>query len=891
LEAVIHGQERGIWLNHGRHQAMSVPDLPLWRNLMSVESVVSWANKLNKNLWWRHAIRLAAEKGKLEGDSLQLLLTIAKMEHGLEAQDDNYASYISPLTITGFGEEKQAVKLKSIGKVSNVSSLVSDATLEFNIEGLTAVYGDNGSGKSSYAKILKNACLTRGDTPKILSNIYEEKSGSPNAEISIVIGEDQHDVDWALSTAAREDLKSIRIFDNTSAAHYISGEDAIEYKPAGMKLLTQLMHACEFVRISSDNDKKPFITANPLPNFRANSKVHTFISTLSATTKIENVDALCLNKEQDDSIHAHREELAKLRSSTPEQIRKIYSDRCKELQPLLDHLVKLRSNLDQKRLDEIKNAFDGYKTKQAAAVLARTQAVDGHELAGICSPEWVQMWRHVKTFVQTHNTGLVFPPIQGDPCPTCLQPISGEAATKLKSFNEYLQDKTQVEANNAKSTFDAYITNLKSLNFDLKPYEFSLGKIHDHNLEYAQKIIELNTNLEARRANLIKAEPDFTPIKVEFNAVDWISGQIDSWKKKEAEVATNEGLVKQISDLAILLQDLEDRKTLTASRESILNEINRLRKIALFNNLANSCQSTSITALTNFIAKSGAIGSLQSAFSEELQKLRFNNFNIDTETRGLRGKQMLKLRLTGKTNGITDVASEGEQKCVALASFMAELTVDDRKSAIIFDDPINSLDHKWRRMFADRIATESLARQIIVFTHDMSFLKMLEESSDIAKSKLNIISIAKFGDTSGYPFPEPPWDAKNTASRIGFLKNELPNLKIMEMSGDLKYEFHAKHIYNLMRETWERLVEEWLLRKVVERFSRGVKTQSLKEIVDDVTSDDNNIINAAMSKCSTYMYGHDNATGLTVDCPRHSEIEQDVTALEMYFKALKKRRS
>ena len=173
----------------------------------------------------------------------------------------------------------------------------------------------------------------------------------------------------------------------------------------------------------------------------------------------------------------------------------------------------------------------------------------------------------------------------------------------------------------------------------------------------------------------------------------------------------------------------------------------------------------------------------------------------------------------------------------------------------------------------------------------MSFLKMLEESTDEAKSKLHIISIAKFGDTAGYPFPEPPWDAKNTLSRIGFLKNELPNLKRMETSGDFSYELHAKHTYNLMRETWERLVEEWLLRKVVERFSRGVKTQSLKEIVDDVTSEDNIIINAAMSKCSTYMYGHDNATGLAVDCPRYSEIEQDVTALDTYFKALKKRRS
>lgn len=858
---------------------------------MSIENVVGWANKLKKNLWWRHAIRLAAEKGELGSDDFELLLTIAKMEHGLEAQDESYADYIAPLDLTGFGEERNAVKLKGISKVSHVSALISDALLEFKTDGLTAVYGDNGSGKSSYAKILKNACLTRGDTPKILPNIYEEKTGAPAAEIAIVIDQDQHNVSWSLSSAAREDLKSIRIFDNTSANHYISGEDTIEYKPAGMKLLSQLMRACEYVRTCSDNEKRPYTAANPLPTFRPGSKVLALVSSLSDKTKIEDIDAFCLSKEQEDSIPVHHAELAKLKTSTPEQIRKVYSDRCKGLQPLLDHLVKLKNKLNQECLDTIKSAFDDYKTKQGAAELARTQAVDGHELSGICSPEWTAMWNHVKSFVLTRNAELAFPPTEGVPCPTCLQPISGESAKKLKSFNDYLQDQTQVEANKAKKTFDSLITNLKLLRFDLKPYEFALGMIREHNPEYAEKIIELNSNLETLCGNLVKAEPDFTPIKVEFNAVDWISGQIGSWKKKEAEVATNEGLTKQITDLTRLIHEFEDKKLFTSAKKNILGEIERHKMLILYSNLASSCQSTPITTLTNSIAKSGAIGSLQEAFRYELKKLGFENFDVGTETRGLRGKQMLKLRLTGKTNGIKDVASEGEQKCVALASFMAELTVDDRKSAIIFDDPINSLDHKWRRKFADRIAEESLTRQVIVFTHDMSFLKMLEEASGEVKSKLNVISIAKFGDIAGYPCPEPPWDAKNTATRIGFLKNSLPQLKKMETSGDFSYELHAKHTYNLMRETWERLVEEWLLRKVVERFARGVKTQSLKEIVDDVTSEDNDIINAAMSKCSTYMYGHDNATGLAVDCPRYSEVEQDVTDLEVYFKALKKRRN
>ncbi|WP_172527377.1 AAA family ATPase [Vibrio cholerae] len=857
---------------------------------MSTESVVGWANNLKKNLWWRHAIRLAAEKGKLEDKDLQLLLSIAKMECGLEDKNEFYESYVAPLDLTGFGEEKQAVRLKSIGNVNNVSALVSNAILEFQTEGLTAVYGDNGSGKSSYTKILKNACLTRGRTPQILPNIYGKETGTPSANISIAIGDDEHNIAWAVTNEAHEALKAIRIFDNTSAAHYVSDEDAIEYKPAGMKLLSQLIYACDFVRSCCESEKKSYLSATPLPEIRPDGAVFAFVSALSDKTEAKDVDALCLTKEEDDSIPVYREELAKLQTNTPEKLRKGYSDHRKGLQPLLLHLNKLKEKLGQENFDTIKRAYDDYKTKQGAAELARKQAIEGHDISGICSPEWKAMWSHVKSFVQAHNEKLAFPPLEGDPCPTCLQPVSGESAEKLKSFNDYLQDQTQVEAGRAKSTFEAYINDLKLLTFDLKPYELALSLIRDIKKEYADSIIELNSNLAAICSNLVKDEPDFTQVKVEFNVVDWINGQISSLKQKEEAIKTDEGLAKHITDLNKRIQELEQRKLFTSHKQNILKEIKRKKMLALFDDVISSCQSKQITAQTSAIARTGAIGYLQEAFRDELTKLGFQHFDVNTETRGSRGKQMLKLRLTGKENGITDVASEGEQKCVALAGFLAELVVDDRKSAIIFDDPINSLDHKWRRKFADRIAEEALSRQVIVFTHDMSFLKMLEEATGVAQSTLNVISIAKYGNLAGYPSAEPPWDAKNTLARVGELKATLPKLKKMEKLGDAQYEFHAKHIYNKMRETWERLVEEWLLRKVVERFARGVKTQSIKEIADDVTSKDCDIINAAMSKCSTYMHGHDNATDLAVDCPSYQEIEKDVTELEDYFKELKGRR-
>ncbi|MCG7587251.1 hypothetical protein [Photobacterium sp. OFAV2-7] len=92
-----------------------------------------------------------------------------------------------------------------------------------------------------------------------------------------------------------------------------------------------------------------------------------------------------------------------------------------------------------------------------------------------------------------------------------------------------------------------------------------------------------------------------------------------------------------------------------------------------------------------------------------------------------------------------------------------------------------------------------------------------------------------------------------------------------------------------MRETWERLVEEWLIRGVVERFNREVKNQSCRYLTD-ITDLDVETINTAMSKCSTYMHRHDMTEETAGSFPDIDELEKDVADLEAYFTNLKKRR-
>ena len=175
------------------------------------------------------------------------------------------------------------------------------------------------------------------------------------------------------------------------------------------------------------------------------------------------------------------------------------------------------------------------------------------------------------------------------------------------------------------------------------------------------------------------------------------------------------------------------------------------------------------------------------------------NYTVDAETRGDRGNQKFKIQLNSKAPAKVDaVASEGEQKCLALAGIFAELKIDRRKSGVVFDDPVNSMDHKWRRKIAKRLSDESINRQVIVFTHDLPFLKMLEEVSE----KILIKALTRTRIETGVPTDNPPWDALKTHARVKWLKNEYQKLNSVSNHGtEEKYNEDVKRFYGKKRET------------------------------------------------------------------------------------------
>ena len=103
------------------------------------------------------------------------------------------------------------------------------------------------------------------------------------------------------------------------------------------------------------------------------------------------------------------------------------------------------------------------------------------------------------------------------------------------------------------------------------------------------------------------------------------------------------------------------------------------------------------------------------------------------------------------------------------------------------------------------------------------------------------------------------------------------------------YEKEAKILYGLLREAWERAREEVLLGGIIERFRPGVQTQHIITIAD-ITEQDYKALESAMTKCSKWLAGHDQAAAARAEVPEPDELKTDIEALEDWVDVIRKRR-
>jgi len=205
------------------------------------------------------------------------------------------------------------------------------------------------------------------------------------------------------------------------------------------------------------------------------------------------------------------------------------------------------------------------------------------------------------------------------------------------------------------------------------------------------------------------------------------------------------------------------------------------------------------------------------------------------------------------------------------------------------DDPVTSLDHNYRDRVAAVLAQEGLARQIIVFTHDIAFLARLESYARDRGTPLAVMTVLRGSSKGnhGQVDSDAPWERRGVKARLRTLETQLAEARRLEADQNA-YDREAISIYERLRETWERAVEETLLNGAVTRFEEAVHTQRLQGVDADNFETDLGDVMTEMSSCSAYL--HDTPPTLRKRPPGPQVIGADIDKLRQWKKRIDKRR-
>ena len=197
--------------------------------------------------------------------------------------------------------EDSSVRILSIAKPEHVNALESKDPLTFEPAGLTIIYGDNASGKSGYARLLKRITRARHQED-VLSDVFRDTAlAKPSAILTVRVGDEEESLDWPES--ARPELQRMLFYDAACGNAYIATESDFPYRPSALFVMDGLIDACVAVRSRIDAkllENGAAVTDLPVISEDVrDTDAGRFMSQLSGSAPVETLNALI--KKFDDS--------------------------------------------------------------------------------------------------------------------------------------------------------------------------------------------------------------------------------------------------------------------------------------------------------------------------------------------------------------------------------------------------------------------------------------------------------------------------------------------------------------------------------------------------------------------------------------------------------------
>lgn len=860
------------------------------KQMTLLQEILKWTETLPK--WQGDAVARLLANQTLKPDDEADLFALLKSAHGIT---DPKSRSPKPLTADQIPAQIMSsthVELRAMKNLRHVNAIAENQYLPFGTTGLTVIYGDNGSGKSGYSRVLKRACRARDQMEAIHPNAHlpANKTAVAEAVFEIAINGVAQDVLWTNGKTSPPELSSLAIFDSRCARAYLDSEDDFSYVPYGLDVFEGLAKVCRHLKTLIENEHAQFSAdLSTFAPLQGDTLVGKLIANLSAKTTMAQINALTTITTEELARHA---ELYKsLKEDNPKEKASHLRLRARRVATIAANANTKGALVDQAVVTKLRGLADSYRIAKAAAALAAKQFKEGENLLpGTGGEGWRELFETARKFALESHVGKTFPDLGADtPCPLCQQPLA-EGAARLLRFEAFIEqeaEKTSQEHRLALyAEYKPFAAHTLTLNLD----EVTYGEIATMDAQLATDTRAFEQALTARqetiKASVISHQWDgidqsFASPAARLQALaNKLNAEAETLEKASDE-ATRTALQKEFNEL-------DARVRLSQVKDAVTTAVSRLNHQVKLKQCLSSVDTRAISLKASELAAKVVSKELADALNREFKALGVGSLRVTLQSRSDKGKPLHKLKLElpqSRTPG--DILSEGEQRAVAIGSFLAEVGLSNSKGGIVFDDPVSSLDHRRRELVAKRLVAEAAHRQVIVFTHDIYFLCILDEEVKAAGVPITNQSLTRRAEGFGIADPGLPFEGKKTSQRIGALKAWHQTIDMLHRTGEeQEHRKQTVEAYTQLRLSWERAIEEVLLRNVVLRFRKGIETQRLSGVT--VEDDDFAQVFAGMKKCSNYA-AHDKAAIAGVAVPEPDELLVDIMALETWRDAIERR--
>lgn len=672
------------------------------------------------------------------------------------------------------------------------------------------------------------------------------------------------------------------------------GKNEASYEPSQMRFVASLIAVSDRVNQHLTASKNSLVSTLPrFPDDLVTTEESRWLAGLKPTTTTPAIDKACQYTQEQDAERiaiegalAQKDVAGRLALINKEKLALVTVEQATN---------QYKEKLSIEAAQAIVGANSEAKLKREAAHKFSQQLFAESPLEGVGEAVWQELWTQARLFSQTHAyPGQPFPVIGKEArCVLCQQELNEEASGRLRHFEQFVTEGLELSAKQAEEKHKVLI---RALPQSPKEQDW-LAHMALLKLEQ-QQAIDLHLALVKRRSDLDTAD------QIENVAVfDW--SPVDQALAEQNELLTNEQ--KSLNDL---LQDgkrqqMEERllslkaiQWLSQNKPLILIERDRLLAVDQYGKAIRLAATNTLTTKNNDLAKSEVEAGYQLRFAQELKLLGGSRLPVAPQSKTVgKGRTTFGLALVGAKGARPpeQILSEGETRIVALSAFLADITGSNQVAPFIFDDPISSLDQDFEERVVARLVDLAHTRQVIIFTHRLSLVTLLDnavkkikEHPDLPDIVHEVQTLRRLDKTSGILTGQSARDSKPQKAINKLLNESLQQLKKHQAEGEAEsYDLLAKSICSDFRIIVERTVEVVMLNSVVLRFRREVMTKGLLRQVSNVTQEDCDLIDDLMTRYS--VYEHSQADDLPAVPPELAQLEADMKSLADWMDGYSKR--